>query len=475
MRKIYILPIVLTLFIFSCKKDNERKAFVSTEDPTIIQDEYGRQLILHGLNTSSSAKSDTQRLPWIIESDVDREDKEFGFNFVRYLILWDAIEPQKGVFDETYLDKVEERVNWYTSRGMHVMLDMHQDLYSIVFGGDGAPAWACRTNGAAPLEIPGGTPWWLKNIDPAVINSWINFWTYSGSNKDLQEHYILMWQKVAERFKNNPNVIGYDLMNEPWGGDLIKVFVTGEFERYQLSAFYKRLIPALRSVEPNKYLFFEPTPAPVTFGMPSNLSKISDTRSSAKIVYAPHCYPYDTHEGQGYTATSKSQLKDWERERVKEIKLHGNAPLLTGEFGLSPHQAGFADYLTDFNAMSDRNLWHWAYWSNDKGGWSPLNGDRTETAILPHLIRTYPKATAGKLESFSFDVNTKIFTMTFTSNTTISKPTEIFIPNRFYPNGWDLSVAGTTKYTSTTDAIKQTLLFSTTDNDKEITLTITPK
>ena len=128
-----------------------------------------------------------------------------------------------------------------------------------------------------------------------------------------------------------------------------------------------------------------------------------------KIVYAPHCYPYDTHEGQGYTATSKSQLKDWERERVKEIKLHGNAPLLTGEFGLSPHQAGFADYLTDFNAMSDRNLWHWAYWSNDKGGWSPLNGDRTETTILPHLIRTYPKATAGKLESFSFDVNTKIF------------------------------------------------------------------
>ena len=104
-----------TIYLF-LQKDNERKAFVSTEDPTIIQDEYGRQLILHGLNTSSSAKSDTQRLPWIIESDVDREDKEFGFNFVRYLILWDAIEPQKGVFDETYLDKVEERVNWYTSR-----------------------------------------------------------------------------------------------------------------------------------------------------------------------------------------------------------------------------------------------------------------------------------------------------------------------------------------------------------------------
>ena len=136
-------------------------------------------------------------MPWIIESDVDREDKEFGFNFVRYLILWDAIEPQKGRFDETYLDKVEERVNWYTSRGMHVMLDMHQDLYSIVFGGDGAPGMGF----AEPMAMrtfrdPGRHSMVVKNIDPAVINSWINFWTYSGSNKDLQEHYILMWQKL---------------------------------------------------------------------------------------------------------------------------------------------------------------------------------------------------------------------------------------------------------------------------------------
>ena len=209
--------------------------------------------------------------------------------------------------------------------------------------------------------------------------------------------------------------------------------------------------------------------------MPSNLSKITDTRSSSKLVYAPHCYPYDTHEGMGYTVTSKSQLKDWERERLKETKLHGNVPLLTGEFGLTPSQAGFGDYLTDFNAMSDRNQWHWAYWSNDLGGWGPIKPDRSESPILPHLVRTYPKATAGKIKSFSYDVNTKIFTMTFTSNTAISMPTEIFVPNRYYPSGWNLSVSGTTKYTQTIDAIRQLLTFTTTDNNTEITLTITPK
>ena len=473
--KKYLFLLSFVCILFSCKKENnnQRTSNKIQEDPTIIQDQYGRQLILHGLNTSSGAKAEPLRNPWIIESDVEKEATEFGFNFVRYLIFWDAIEPEKDVFDQAYIDRIEQRVNWYTSRGMYVMLDMHQDLYALQFGGDGAPNWACRTNGAAPISLPGGTPWWLKNIDPAVINSWINFWSYT-SHKDLQDHYILAWQKIAERFKNNPYVIGYDLMNEPWGGDLLKVFLTGEFERSQLTAFYKRVIPELRKIEPNKYIFFEPTPAPVTFGAPSNLSKITDTRATSKLVYAPHCYPYDTHEGLGYTATSKNQLRDWEIERNKDVLKHGTIPLLCGEFGLSPTQAGFADYLTDFNDVFDRNQWHWAYWSNDKGGWSPLNEDRTETPILQHLIRVYPRATAGKIKSFSFNPTTKVFNFNFISNTNTTKPTEIFVPNRFYPNGYNVNISGG-NFTQNIDETYQLLKINTSDNAKEYTVEITPK
>ena len=413
------------------------------------------------------------RNPWITEDDVEREATEFGFNVVRYLIFWDAIEPQKDFFDDVYLNRVEERINWYTSRGMFVLLDMHQDLYALKYGGDGAPDWACRSNGAAPIELPGGTPWWLKNIDPAVINCWVNFWSYT-QHKDLQEHYILAWQKVAERFKNNPNVIGYDLMNEPWGGDIVKVFLSGEFEREQLTAFYNRLIPALRKTDPDKYIFFEPLPAPVTFGAATNLIKVKDTRSSSHMVYAPHNYPYDTHEGLGYTETPKKQLKDWERERIKDVKRYGNIPLLTGEFGLSPTQVGFDEYLTDFNAMSDRNLWHWTYWSSDRGGWGPTNPDNSESPILPHLIRTYPKATAGKLKTFSFDVLTKKFEMRFLSNAEITQATEIFIPKRYYPNGYNLIVNGTTNFTQEFDEEKQLLKIKILEN-ADIILNISAK
>ncbi|HRJ62362.1 MAG TPA: cellulase family glycosylhydrolase, partial [Azospirillaceae bacterium] len=64
-------------------------------------------------------------------------------------------------------------------------------------------------------------PWWVKNIDPSVIGAFVNFWRYR-EHQYLQDHYIAAWQKVALRFRDNPGVIAYDLMNEPHAGDLKK-------------------------------------------------------------------------------------------------------------------------------------------------------------------------------------------------------------------------------------------------------------
>jgi len=461
-----LLLLMLLLICFSCKKEQNPEFPI---DPAAIQDQYGRQLILHGLNTSGTAKYDPQRLPWIVESDVEREATVFGFNFVRFLIFWDAIEPQFNVFSDDYLDKVEERVNWYTTRGMYVMLDMHQDIYSIVFGGDGAPEWAVHTDGN-PVSTDNSGPWWMKNIDPAVVAAFQNFWRYS-AYKDLQDHYILCWKKVAERFKNNPYVIGYDMMNEPYGGDLLST-VSGQFERTYLSGFYNRLIPAIRSVDNDKYLFFEPKSVGVTFGWAAGLPKINDCRNGTqKLVYAPHLYPFGLHEGQNYTALDKVNIAQWKTERIKDLQLQGTS-MLIGEFGLSPDNIGFDQYLTDALLMMDDFKSHWSYWSNGQGGWSPLNVDRSETPILPHLVRPYPRAVAGKIIAYNYDVNAQKFWVKFKSNTEIDAPTEVFIPKRHFPGGWELHVSGTQKWSKEWDDAKQILKFFTDDNNKEITLTI---
>lgn len=466
MKRFYIIAL-LSGILFACKK--EQNAAVVVDDPSVFQDQYGRQLILHGLNTGEKNPADD---PWITESDVDREDKEFGFNFVRYLILWDGIEPQKDSFDERYLDRIEQRVNWYTSRGMHVMLDMHQDIYSIVFGGDGAPAWAVHTNGNPINTTNNAGAWFLKNLDPAVIAALGNFWNYT-TYKELQDHYILMWKKVLERFKNNPYVIGYDIMNEPYGGDPIKAL--GDFEKNTLKKFYDKIIPELRKIEPDKYLMFEPQSLFVNFGVTSNLPKINDTRSVPHLGYAPHFYPFFVEAVVGpYDANARQNTKDCFNSRTTEKKRH-NCPMIIGETGLSPSTVGFGDYLDDMMNYLDSTQSGISYWFNGKGGWSPLNPDGSESPILQHLLRTYPKATAGKIRSLRFDPVSKIFTMTFTANAAITQPTEIFVPDRFYPAGWNLSVTGTTNYTQTTDVSRQLLKFTTADNGKEITLTITPK
>ena len=55
---------------------------------------------------------------------------------------------------------------------------------------------------------------------PAVQAALDHFWANSGApdGVGLQDHYARVWQFVAQRFHDEPAVIGYDLMNEPFPG-----------------------------------------------------------------------------------------------------------------------------------------------------------------------------------------------------------------------------------------------------------------
>jgi endoglycosylceramidase len=132
------LAILVSFMLCACKKEFQQQ---------YITDDQGRALILHGLNVSGSAKSSPDRVGWAKKDDILRLSRDWGFNFERMLVLWDGLEPEKGVFDEAYLDRIQERLDWCQEAGLSVVLDMHQDLYSIHFGGDGAPLWAIEDNG----------------------------------------------------------------------------------------------------------------------------------------------------------------------------------------------------------------------------------------------------------------------------------------------------------------------------------------
>ena len=437
-----------------------------------IHDSYGRTVILHGLNTSSGAKGGPLYQPWIQEKDVAREQTEFGFNCVRYLIFWCAIEPKRDSFDDAYLQKVKQRVEWYTSRHIYVILDMHQDVYGEGVGGDGAPAWASAHTIIQNL-IPDKWPWWMQNLEPKVIRSYVQFFTYK-KHKDLQQHYIASWQRVARLFHDNPYVLGYDLMNEPHGGRVVKT-LAGGFERRQLSKFYKRLIPAIRSVDTTKYIVFEPRSFGVNFGMKAHLPKVTDTKAGAsRIVYSPHCYPKFVDIGGDYTEKYRKELNHWYLMREKEQVMH-QSPMLLGEFGLSPSKKGFDTFLRDLNRQADSIHMSWTYWSNDLGGWSPLNSDRSPSPILWELMRVYPQATAGQLVSFNFDQAARRFQMEYVSDASISQPTEITIPPMLYAHGYDFKVTGTTHYRTEVDPLTHTLKIFVSENRAHVTMSVNPK
>lgn len=478
----YFCLLLLMLFA-ACKKDNSN-VFKAPDDENFIKDAYGRTLILHGIATSNFSKFSPDHIPWIEESDVQRE-ASYGFNVSRYVISWEAIEPEPGVYNEDYLNKTEERINWYTSRGMYVLLDMHQDLYSGVFGGggNGAPAWAVRTNGIPIGTYDFGDLWYLQYLTPEVVAAFQNFWKYEEPHKDLQDHYISMWLKVIERFKDNPYVIGYEIMNEPHPGD-VNLIGNGQFAKKQLSAFYERAIKAIRAVDQEKWIFFEPEFFMVTgFGYSSELPQVKDQRDDGqpRLVFSPHIYPLGMEAGANYGPLDKGTITEWSKYRAADKKLH-KAALFCTEFGGKNDRGPSSEkYLDDFCAQLDELKAGWAGWSHDiypmigSVNYNLFKEDRSEYPTLGRLIRTYPRATAGYLRSFKYDAATQKFNMAYISNTDISKPTEIFIPDRHYPSGWNISIQGSERYTTEWNAERQILSIFVNENNREMKISILPK
>ena len=40
------------------------------------------------------------------------------------------------------------------------------------------------------------------------------------NRENIQERFSLFWERVAKKFAGNSYVLGYELLNEPWAGDL---------------------------------------------------------------------------------------------------------------------------------------------------------------------------------------------------------------------------------------------------------------
>ena len=404
-----------------------------------ITDAQGRALILYGLNTANSAKNSADGMPWIKQSDVAGEYSTLGTDFVRYLIQWSRVEPSPGVFDRAYLAQVAQRVAWYQAKGYQVVLDMHQDLYGAAVGGDGAPAWATDDGG---LPAPGGSPGVLDYTQPAVVHAFDEFWGTRGDHPEYQQQYAAAWAEVAGYFKDNKAVLGYDLMNDPWGGS-----VQGPaFETGPLAAFYRRTIAAVRAVDPDRWLFVEPAAVSAGSSLPSALPKLADPRrGEARIGYAPHLYPQPLDDGGSYTGSTAFLtdrfIASWTIQ-VERTARRMDAPVLLGEWGLDTDRDGAHLYIDKVQTVLDQMMVGGAMWSSDPGPWSPWSKPGTAAPIAAVIATAYPRAIAGEPVSFMYDKSTLSLTVSWKDKPGVKGSTDVYLPPQDFPYGGSIDLNG---------------------------------
>jgi endoglycosylceramidase len=291
-----------------------------------LADGAGHALLLRGSNDNALVEyaTDYPEAPTVTESDF-AEMSALGFNFIRLPVSWSRIMPKPGKFDQGYLDRVAEVVSWARANGIGVLVDMHEDNYSLETDpgkeADGEPSWAIVDDGTACTPTVSTTA--------CSLAAFKSFWAdIPVAGKPIQDWYLEAMTAVAKATGTTSitsNVVGVELMNEPWPSG------QSPFEQASLYPFYNKMIAGLRAAGVQVPLWFEPSLIRnVTDSAVAAAAKFSTDQN---LVYAVHIYtgvfsaPYDPTTSQPVMATSYANA-------AKEASIF-DTPFVVDEYGSS--------------------------------------------------------------------------------------------------------------------------------------------
>jgi hypothetical protein len=140
----------------------------------------------------------------LVKSELDLI-KNLGFNIVRLLISWKALEPRPNPNlnellpeGKKYLSYIKQIIDELYSRNIYVILDFHQDIANEAYGGDGFPDWAIAVdNDSREHELPPkpshpDKKWQIKYvINKSLKHTFKSFWENDLTNVELGlENYL---------------------------------------------------------------------------------------------------------------------------------------------------------------------------------------------------------------------------------------------------------------------------------------------
>jgi aryl-phospho-beta-D-glucosidase BglC (GH1 family) len=285
---------------------------------------------------------------WITEQDI-QNFSDMNMNFIRVPVYWMDFALSDGTI-RTDAASGFQKLDWVitqcAAKNIRVLIDMH-----------GAPGGA---NGWASSGQAGPIPTELFEGDLQTV-AW------------NQQLLVAIWTELATRYKNNPNVCAYGLLNEP-------VLGSPETEA-QLDLKYglfDRLYNTIRSIDVNHIVIFE------EFGDWSIAENRPERAGWDNYMFEKH--PYDMDNWNNWW--SQNSLVNAQVNTLSAVQNTWNIPLLVGEFCLY----SFVDVWDDFMSRLNQNGISWSNWTykvdgteteSGGGNWGYYN---TFTGVIPDIL-----------------------------------------------------------------------------------------
>lgn len=244
----------------------------------------------------------TYRDNYITQADI-RFIKQSGFNSVRVpfsyrLFVSEATVPRLEGPGYELLDRV---VDWCRREGLYVILDMH--------------------------AAPGGQTG--DNIDDSFG------YPFLFESSESQELTVNLWRKIAARYRDQPTVIGYDLLNEP-----IAHYFDAASLNPKLEPLYRRIVSGIREVDRNHIIFLGGAQWDTNF-------KVFGPPFDNKLAYTFHKY---------WMTVNKEAIQEYLSFRDKY-----NVPIWMSESGENTDE-----WIDSFRRLLEAHDIGWCFWPYKK-------------------------------------------------------------------------------------------------------------
>ncbi len=314
---------------------------------------------------------------FLTEADLD-DIKGLNYNVVRVPYPSTLLEDEDAPFE--YKESGWAVLDWVVEecrkRGLYVILGMHAS--------------------------PGGhNPFGHNGQKDSVSRLWEDF----GSNPSdpcgptldngpcFRERVEQMWRAISERYKANPTVAGYGLLNEPiadYGG--------------QLAPFTARLYDAIRRNGDNHLIFVMNSnfgQATSTPEQPNDMfSLIPDVAGNGwhGVVYEYHPYRYILDPFPDAAFDVQKTSADLLARQYDYVSHFRQTPIFVGEF-MPGSRRNFDYYTRQFNAY-DIHWTHWSYKQLYGSDWGLLQRSQAWDQV-PNLDVDDAATLMDKLASYS--------------------------------------------------------------------------